>query len=109
MADDDPIDLTKYRRDREMGPRRPYLGPAVEVGEVEVRPAREGSGVEAEVRGNVLINGDGGYWISVVGWGGTEAEARASLKVAINNLGADVQFFAGVSTVPPAGDEDPAS
>jgi len=108
MADNEPIDLTRYRREREMGPRRPYLGPAVEVGEVEVRPSRAGSGVEAEVSAYVLINGDGGYWISVVGWGGTEAEARASLKVALDNIGDDVRFFAGVSTAPPSGGDEPA-
>jgi len=76
------------------GKRRPYTGPAFELSPVAIRPARVGEGFEAELRGDSLINGEGGYWISIVGWGGTEDEARASLGVALVNLIEDAAAIA---------------
>lgn len=43
----------------------------------------EASGFEAELRGDKLINGDNGCWISIVGWGETADHARANLQSAI--------------------------
>jgi hypothetical protein len=46
----------------------------------------EKSGFEAEFRGDYLINGDNGCWISIVGWGATEADARRHLRVALDEM-----------------------
>lgn len=58
----------------------------MEWSKVEIRPAGIGDGVEAEIRGDHLINGDNGCWISIVGWGSTEADARANLRTAIERF-----------------------
>lgn len=84
--DDEPGKLADYRERREIGRMRPYTGPAIEVSNVEIRKASSGNTFEAALRGDALIGGDSGYWVMVVGWGGTEAEARASLKSAIDGL-----------------------
>ena len=77
--------------------RQPYRGPALEISPVEVRPATVGEAYEAELRfeaelrGDSLISGDGGYWISVVGWGNTEDQAQASLSTALDDLRQNVK------------------
>lgn len=77
--------------------RQPYRGPALEISPVEVRPATSGEGFEAEMRfeaelrGDSVISGDGGYWISIVGWGNTEEQAQASLSTALDDLRQNVK------------------
>jgi len=83
--------LALYRETRTRDAQQPYSGPDLELSPVQVRPASVGDGYEAELRADRLNSGDGGYWISVVGWGSTEAEARASLEVALGNLIRDAE------------------
>lgn len=76
----------------------PYaaLGPhcgQMEMSLVEIR--QSGNGFEAELRGDAPLSGDHGYWVSAVGWGQTEAEARASLASALRNLQQNVSHFRG--------------
>lgn len=51
-------------------------------GEIEIRKTEQ-SGFEAELRGDILNSGDNGCWVSLVGWGPTEAIALANLKAAL--------------------------
>lgn len=61
----------------------------MEWNDVEVRQMGNGR-VEAELRGDYLIDGNRGCWVSIVGRGPTEEDARASLNVAIADL--QIQF-----------------
>jgi len=56
----------------------------VELAEIEVKPGI-GSSIEAELRADVAF-GDKGYWLTIGGWGGTEAEARAQIEAAMQAL-----------------------
>ena len=56
----------------------------MELSDIEIRDDPFG-GVMAEVRAD-WVAGDRGCWISVVGWGATEAVARSSLKRALDAL-----------------------
>ena len=51
-------------------------------------------GVSAELVGG-YCTGDAGYVITVMGWGHTEADARASLHEALVALGEEKAFRAG--------------
>lgn len=55
----------------------------MEWGEIEIRKT-ELSGVEAELRGDMLNSGDDGCWVSIVGWGPTEVVARGNLAAAVH-------------------------
>lgn len=50
--------------------------------QIETRETEQ-SGFEAELRGDKLMSGDNGCWISIVGWGATEAQARENLRAAL--------------------------
>ena len=54
----------------------------MEWGEIEIRKTEQ-SGVEAEIRGDMLNSGGDGCWVSIVGWGPTEDVARANLQAAL--------------------------
>lgn len=60
----------------------------MEKSEVEIRPKLDG--IEAEQRWD-CVSGDGGYFISVVGWGGTEEAARANLAKALERCAVDAK------------------
>ena len=55
----------------------------MEWGEIQIRQTGARGGYEAEVRGDMLNSGDNGCWVSIVGWGPTEAVARANLHAAM--------------------------
>lgn len=55
----------------------------MDSGEIEIRRSGARGGFEAEVRGDMLISGDNGCWVSIVGWGPSEDVARANLKAAM--------------------------
>jgi hypothetical protein len=55
--------------------RGPHCG-QMEMSPVEIRQSAR-SGFEAELRGDAPLSGEHGYWVSVVGWGPTEAQALA--------------------------------
>jgi hypothetical protein len=57
----------------------------MEWGEIEIRKT-ELSGVEAELRGDMLNSGDDGCWVSIVGWGPTEDVARINLQAALSEV-----------------------
>jgi hypothetical protein len=57
--------------------------PRMEVSDIEVRRSEIGSGYEAKISGCYLTNGDGGHFITVTGWGGTEERARQELMLAL--------------------------
>lgn len=60
----------------------------MEWSKAEIRQTERGV-FEAELRGDHLISGDKGYWVTITGWGATEESARESLKAALVDLGTE--------------------
>lgn len=61
----------------------------MEISDIAIRPGI-GESIEAELRGDAP-SGDRGYYVSIVGWGGTEDEARGQIEAALRALGLSVQ------------------
>lgn len=61
----------------------------MELSEIRVTAGRGGA-VLAELRADSPW-GDRGYWITIGGWGGTEAEAREQIDAALNALNLNVE------------------
>jgi len=69
--------------------RKAYAASGPHCGQMEMSAVvirQTDRGYEAALRGDAPLSGDHGYWVSVIGWGQSEAEARASLAAALDNL-----------------------
>lgn len=55
----------------------------MEWSKIEIRRATVGEGYVAELRGDYVVNGENGCWVTFTGWGPDEKSARESLKIAI--------------------------
>lgn len=58
----------------------------MEVSDIEVRWNEALSTFEAKVSGHELVNSEGGNYIEVTGWGGTELRARQELAAALRRV-----------------------